>query len=298
MKNNQTGLFLMLGLMTVSVACEREYVKQDLGLELDFVDITFEEESTLKDPKERYELDYEFQIMRYEVTQSQFELVLGYRCQRDKESDFLDIGDAAAYFVSWNMAASFANEWSSYNDLERCYVCAGFATNAICAPRSDIEIEDCKGYRLPTEMEWELAARSGTKRDFWTGAGDWVGGNYDSNDCDGESQIMDAVDNPLLSDMAWYCGNNEEDGPKEVGLRTPNGFGLHDIHGNVWEWMHSGDGFPYSEGNPNAANHTERILRGGGFHNNPYDLTLTFRSSYSPTKRLSGYGFRLARSLK
>ena len=277
--------------------CNNE-VKQDLGFDLEFVDIAFEEDSVLRDPLERYELDYEFQIMSREITQEQFELVLGYRCQAGKDSSFLDIGQAAAYFVSWNMAAHFANQWSTYNDVETCYTCSGFTVDVECTPREDIAIEACAGFRLPTETEWELAARSGTKRAFWTGQGDWLGGNYDSNECDGESIITDTADNPLLSNWAWYCGNNDEDGPKEVGLLNPNGYGLYDIHGNVWEWMHSGDGAPYSEFDPNDPNRTEKVLRGGGFHNNPYDITLSYRSSYAPNKRLSGYGFRLARSIR
>jgi formylglycine-generating enzyme required for sulfatase activity len=211
----------------------------------------------------------------------------------------LDSGQAAAYFVSWNMAAHFANQWSTYNNIETCYLCEGLTTSVECSPREDIQIEDCKGYRLPTEAEWELAARSGTKSEFWTGQGGLLGGMYDTDECNGDAQIIDNVDNPFISSFAWYCGNNETDGPKEVGLLEPNGYGIYDMHGNIWEWTHSSRGdFPDPSQDPSNTDNTYRVLRGGGFHNNPYDIRVSYRGSYVPTKRLSGYGFRLARSIE
>ena len=278
-------------------ACTND-IKQNSALELDFVPITFDEGTSLQDPLGRYELTYEFEIMTKEVTQEQFELLLGYRCQTGKDSTFLDTADAAAYFVSWHMAAHFANQWSVYNDLDTCYSCEGITDEVVCSWRSDIDIQDCSGYRLPTEAEWELSARSGSKSEFWTGQGGLSGGNYDSDNCTGDARVIDDVENPLISSFAWYCGNNQEEGPKKVGLLEPNSYGLHDMHGNVWEWTHGGGGdFPSSEQNPSNTTSEDRVLRGGAFHNNPYDMRVSFRSAYAPTKRLSGYGFRLVRSL-
>ncbi len=81
-------------------------------------------------------------------------------------------------------------------------------------------------FRLPTEAEWEYACRAGTTTRFWFG---------DALDC---SDIRDYEE--LYDKYMWWGGNNGKHGypmgSKQVGLKIPNPWGLHDIHGNVWEW--------------------------------------------------------------
>ncbi|MEC7986151.1 MAG: SUMF1/EgtB/PvdO family nonheme iron enzyme [Myxococcota bacterium] len=79
---------------------------------------------------------------------------------------------------------------------------------------------------------------------FWTGNGSSLGGYSSGSLCSGTLTIQDGSVNPLLSDEAWFCGNsNGRFNP--VGMKKSNGFGLCDMHGNLWEWT------------------AEEVLRGG-----------------------------------
>ena len=134
-------------------------------------------------------------------------------------------------------------------------------------------------YRLPTEAEWEYACRGGSKTAFSFGD--------------------DEVD---LSKYAWWggiVGNGNAKGEQyahQVGQKLPNAFGLHDMHGNVWEWC--SDWFSrYPSGpltdpqGPNTG--SSRVLRGGSWDNGPYSVRCANRYDYAPDYRSSHGGFRL-----
>ena len=123
-------------------------------------------------------------------------------------------------------------------------------------------------YRLPTEAEWEYAARSGGKAEKWAGT------NIESE----------------LLDYALHSKNS-------------NGLGLYDMAGNVWEWC--SDGFDkkyYSispKDNPKGADNSEiRVLRGGSWYNAPRRLRTSVRAERDHVKRADGSGFRIAASVK
>ena len=97
---------------------------------------------------------------------------------------------------------------------------------------------------MPTEAEWEYAARSGTTSEYWTGEGSSLGGTYSSDSCLPSVTIQDGVTNPLLSDYAWFCGNSNNSS-QPVGQKLPNGFGLYDVHGNLYEWTADWLGWEY-----------------------------------------------------
>ena len=144
--------------------------------------------------------------------------------------------------------------------------------------RRSNEGEGAEVYRLPTESEWEYACRAGmTTR--------WSFGD----------------DEGRLGSYAWYrdnAWNTEEKHAHAVGLKLPNSWGLHDMHGNIWEWVQDGYG-PYSgsrqvdPGGP--ASDSYRIVRGGGFVSRARHVRSSVRYRYSPDNRASNVGARLLR---
>ena len=135
------------------------------------------------------------------------------------------------------------------------------------------------GYRLPTEAEWEYAARAGTKTIFSFGD-----------------------DEKDLENYGWFKGNSGGH-PQVVGQKLPNPFGLYDMHGNVWEWcqdQYQGnyDGAPRDgsarEDGDIASN---RVIRGGGWHDLAFDCRSADRNGLAPGLRYAALGFRLSRTL-
>ena len=130
-----------------------------------------------------------------------------------------------------------------------------------------------KKYRLPTEAKWEYAARSGGKNEEYAG-----GNNIDS--------------------VGWYDGNS---GSKThpVGQKQPNGLGIYDMSGNVWERVNDWyDGNYYKNGpknNPRGSDSGQyRVLRGGSWDSEPQHLRASHRDWDEPALRNSGGGFRLS----
>jgi sulfatase modifying factor 1 len=191
----------------------------------------------------------DYYIGKFEVTQGQWKTVRG-----NNPSYFRNCGDnCPVENVSWDDAQKFIR---------------------ILNQRTG------KTYRLPTEAEWEYAARSGGKREKWAGTSS-------------ESE---------LGDYAWYSGNsNGRTHP--VGRKKPNGIGLYDMSGNVWEWVqdiyssaayssHSRNNPLYSSVGPG------HVFRGGSWHYNSRGVRATFRNHRTPILliRHHNVGFRLART--
>lgn len=150
------------------------------------------------------------------------------------------------------------------------------------------------GYRLTTEAEWEYVCRAGavTSRFF------------------GDSE-------ELLDEYAWTFANSQLHGPdridsqyraRAVASRMPNGLGMFDILGNVWEWCQEGyrDYTVYDDGRPTddvedlavvAEDKQARVMRGGSFLYQPRDAKAAYRDSHRPATRVSYLGFRVAKTI-
>lgn len=208
-----------------------------------------------------------FLISKYEVTQELWESVMGNRPSYFKGSK------RPVEFVNWCEAVEFCNKLSEKEGLQKAY--SGSRDNITC----DFDVN---GYRLPTEAEWEYAARGGKKSKGYTYSG--------SNN---------------LNEVGWYGASNnsgnrsKEEGTSGVGKKQPNELGIYDISGNVWEWCWDryGDyssGSQTNPGGPSAG--SARVCRGGCWYYNVEYCRIVDRNCYTPDSSHEGLGFRLART--
>ncbi|MEQ8791499.1 MAG: SUMF1/EgtB/PvdO family nonheme iron enzyme [Pirellulaceae bacterium] len=146
-------------------------------------------------------------------------------------------------------------------------------------------------YRLPTEAEWEYACRAGAGTRFQSG-----------NDVEGLAlvgNVADASARQRISGVNWAI--RARDGyvfTAPVGSFRPNGFGVYDMHGNVWEWCLDRYGEDYYSTspleNPSGPEESEsRVIRGGGYYFKPANSRSAFRAGYSPSSRNNSGGFRV-----
>jgi sulfatase modifying factor 1 len=239
-------------------------------------------------PRHRVEITKAFYIGVYEATQAEWEAVMGttVRQQRDKANEALPIfGEGSRYpiyYVSWNEAQEFCRKLSQREGVT---------------------------YRLPTEAEWEYAARGGEDGKLYVWGDEktpLVNGVKHANVADESikgSVLYDRL--KLLYDRyGYFAGYNDgyaETSP--VGTYAPNNFGLYDMAGNVDEWCADWHGENYYGSSPQQdpkgpSSSIFRVLRGGDWGNDREGVRSSARHGFSPVFRSSYYGFRIVRDVE
>jgi formylglycine-generating enzyme required for sulfatase activity/pimeloyl-ACP methyl ester carboxylesterase len=191
-------------------------------------------------PRHPVQITKSFEMGQYEVTQEQWQAVQG------SPPSFFKGGTLPIEQILWNPVQQFLTRLNGRNDGYR--------------------------YRLPTEAEWEYAARAGSTDKY-------AGG--------------------VLNEIAWYSGNSSSK-THPVGEKKPNAWGLHDMLGNVEEWCQDWYGSDYYSQSPvtdppGASSGDYKVLRGGSWAHNSMYVRVSSRVGGHPMGRSSRYGFRCVR---
>jgi formylglycine-generating enzyme required for sulfatase activity len=231
-------------------------------------------------------LTHDFEIARTETTRDQFKTLVK---SDPSNTTYSATPDCPVQTVTWHQAAAYCNALSAAAD--RCYDCLADGSSCNVAPAyAGQKIYDCRGYRLPTEAEWEYAARAGGAKNFYT---------VDLT----TKQECNIKKSPHAADsFAWWAGNSPLNKLHPVKTLAANAWNIHDMAGNVFEWCH--DTYEVSLGTTARSNPAEFVAtevngvrRGGRLDSALLDLRPARRIYMGRSTSDPTVGFRCVRSL-
>jgi formylglycine-generating enzyme required for sulfatase activity len=224
----------------------------------------------------------DFYIGKYEVTQAQWAAIVP-----EYAPNYSQYGQGdthPAYRISWYDAVTFCNRLSQQEGYTPVYYFDAGLTepfdSLVGSPSIYVDIYQdptANGYRLPTEAEWEYAARGGAQS-----------GGYQYSGSDD------------INEVAWYAGNDNSQS-EPAGTKAPNELGVYDMSGNVWEWCWDWHDSSYYGNSPSCAplgptGGSNRVPRGGSWSNAASNCRVANRYNFTPGFRVINFGFRLSRT--